>query len=138
MATNPYPKLPADNMGTPMQEYPSPKVALARKGAENSAASSVISVTHDTTTIEIAAVNQAAIMRWVPTTDSTASVVGVEGTANFDHVISKDTVRRFAIPIESFVGNNPSSQMGANRRNGLYQRVAVKSVGVGSVLTSEF
>lgn len=132
------PRLPIDGTGQAMQEFPSPKKALARYGGENSVNSSVISVSHDTTAIEVAAVGGAAVLRWVSTTDTIASVISIAGaTANFDHVIPSGTVRKFVIPIES-AGLGQSSVVGANRLNGLYQRVAVKSVGVASVLTVEF
>lgn len=137
MSVNPYPNLPHDKGNVPMQEFPSPIVAKARYAKENSAASSVISVSHDTTAIEIGAATTGAIMRWVTIADTQASVVGAEGTPNFDHFIGPGTVRKFAIPIER-QQSNYSSMMGANRLNGLYQRVAVKSVGIGSVLLSEF
>lgn len=134
MATNPYPGLPRDKGQEPMQEYPAPIVAKARYGKENSSASSVITVGANTTAIEIAAVTTPAIMRWVTTTDTQASVVGAEGTANFDHVVPVG-IRRFAIPIERFA---PTSIAGANSANGLYARVAIKSTGVGSVLLTEY
>lgn len=131
-------QIPVDKFGSTMQEFPAAFPALARYNDENAAASSVISVTHNTTTLEIGAVGGAAVMRWVATSDTQASVVSDEGaTANFDHLISKDTVRRFVIPKES--SNVPAnSVVGVNRREGLYQRVAIKSVGTASVVTTEY
>ena len=131
------PKLPTDASGQAMQELPSAVKAKATYGAENASASSVISVTHDTTGIEVAAVTTAAVLRWITRTDTTASVISAAGTANFDHVVPAGTVRRFALPIE-VQGSSPASVQGANRANGLYQRVAIKSVGVGSVLLTEY
>lgn len=141
MAVNPYKNLPRDKFDGIMQEFPAPFLSKARYTNENGVASSVITVSQDTTSIEIAANGGAAIMRWVPTTDTQASVVGIAGaTANYDHVIPANTVRRFAIPIETQF-SAPSSMVGANRQNGLYQRVAIKSaalLGLSSVLVSEF
>lgn len=138
MSVNPYPPLPRDKGQQAMQEYPSPKLALARYTSENATASSVISVSHDTTAIEIAAVGGAAVMRWVTTADTQASIISIAGsTSNYDHVIPSGTMRRFAIPIESQF-QAPSSMVGANRLNGLYQRVAVKTVGIASVMTTEY
>ena len=131
------PKLPQDKNGNPMQQFPSPKLALTRYTSENATVSSVISVTHDTTVLEIAAVGGTAAMRWVTTGDTQASVVTIAGsTSNYDHVIPSGTMRRFVIPIES----NPQtgSVQGINREIGLYQRVAIKSIGIASVLTAEF
>lgn len=138
MSVNPYPQLPRDKGGEPLQEFNAPKVALEEYATDNATASSVISVTQDTTTIEIAAIGGAAAMRWVATTDTQASVVTAAGaTADFDHIISKDTVRRFAIPIETTY-QAPSSMVGINRQNGLYQRVAYKSVGISSIMVTEY
>ena len=131
------PKLPYDKTGEPLQGYPSPKLALSRYASENSTNSSVISVTHDTTALEITAIGNAAVMRWVTTGDTQASVISIAGaTANFDHVIPNGTVRRFVIPIES--ETQTGSVQGINREIGLYQRVAIKSIGIASVLLSEF
>lgn len=141
MSVNPYKNLPHDKGNVPMQEFPAPYLAKARYTNENAVASSVISVSHDTTSIEITANGGAAVMRWVATSDTQGSVIGVAGaTANYDHVIPSNTMRRFAIPIESMYAA-PSSMVGANRMNGLYQRVAIKSatlLGLSSVLLSEF
>lgn len=131
------PNLPRDKSGNPMQDFPAPKLAFARYASENSSASSVISVTHDTTTLEVAAVTTPAVLRWVTTADTQASVVSAASGANFHHVIPVGQLRRFSIPIES-VSPSPASIQGVNRANGLYQRVAVKSIGVGSVLLTEF
>ena len=131
------PRLPYDKTGEPLQGYPSPKLALSRYASENSTNSSVISVTHDTTALEITAIGNAAVMRWVTTGDTQASVVSIAGaTANFDHVIPNGTVRRFVIPIES--ETQTGSVQGINREIGLYQRVAIKSIGIASVLLAEF
>ena len=133
--SNYAPVLPRDKGNEPMQEYPSPMRPKTRYSSENATASSVISLTHDTTALEIAAVGGPAAMRWVTTGDTQASVVSAAG-GNFDHIISTGEVRRFVVPIES----NPQtgSVQGVNRELGLFQRVAIKSIGVASVLLAEF
>lgn len=127
--------LPIDRSGTSMQEYPAPALALKRSGSENASSSSVITVNDNATAIEIAAVGGPAVMRWVASSDTQASVVSAASGANFDHVIPTATVRRFVIPIESM---QSSSIVGANKQYGLYNRFAIKSIGVASVLTSEY
>lgn len=133
------PKLPTDASGQAMQELPSAVKAKARYTNENATASSVISFTHNTTGIEVAAVGVSAALRWVPTTDTEASIITIAGaTSNYDHVIPAGTLRRFVVPIES-QGTTPASVQGVNRLNGLYQRVAIKTAGgVGSVLLTEY
>ena len=130
--------LPRDKDMGQMQEYAAPFKSLARSAAENSSASSVITLSQDTTAVEVAAVGGAAVVRWITTADTEASVISAAGTANFDHVVPTNTLRRFVIPIESMPATGYGSVQGANRENGLYRRVAIKSVGVASVLTSEF
>ena len=121
-----------------MQQYPAPASTLTRITSENATASSVIGLTHDTTAIEVAAVGQGAAIRWVTAGDTQASVVTIAGTtANFDHVITTGTVRRFVVPVVT-QGTSQASVQGINRAEGLYPRVAYRSFGIGSVMLSEF
>lgn len=135
---NPYPTIPRDKGGTPLQDFPAPKLALSAYASENSTASSVISVTHDTTAIEVAAVGGPAVVKWITQASTNPSVISIAGTANFDHVVPTGQVRKFAIPIEGPIYQAPSSMVGANRQNALYQRVAIKSIGIASVLLTEY
>ncbi len=134
--------LPRDRGGETMQNHPAPFKALATYGGENSSASSVITLTDNTTAIEVDAQGGSCVVRWVPATETAAvspfaSVISIAGgTANFDHVVPVGTVRRFVVPQE--LGMVQSSVVGANVQNGLYKRVAVKSIGVASVLTTEY
>lgn len=145
MASQNYARgVPMGNNQIPFQGNGTPPAvkAIARYTSENNAASSVITLSENTTAIEIAAQGGSVIMRWVPTSDTTASVVGVAGaTANYDHVIPVGMYRRFVVPIEV---NNPQgygSMVGANIENGLYRRVAIKGAVLlvsGSILTAEY
>src|SRR3990167_5276159 len=133
--SNYAPALARDKGGQPLIESPAPKLALATYAPENSSASSAISVTHDTTALEIAAVGGPAVMKWIATGNTNPSVISIAGgTANFDHVIPTGTVRKFVIPIEARA-TQASSMVGINRGEGLYQRLAIKSIGIASVLT---
>lgn len=124
---------------TEFQNSPPPYVAIVRTGSENSSASSVLTVSSITTALEIAAVGGPAVIKWIATTDTQASVVSAAATANFDHVIPTGTFRRFVIPQERTPSNNPTgSVQGVNLEKGLYQRYAIKSIGVASVLTTEY
>lgn len=143
MSINYAPQLPIDKGGNNMQEFPAPLKAKVVRASDNASTSSVISFGHDTTTIEIGAVTAPAVLRWVPTTETAGvapagSVISDAGTANFDHLVQAGTVRRFVIPIESRGLNSFGSAVGINRQAGLYQRVAYKSAGVGSVLLTEY
>lgn len=139
MAANQYTRgMPVDPSGDVMQEFAIPKLAFARYTSENAAASSVISASHDATSLEVTAIGAGAVLRWVAASDTQGSVISAAGaTSNYDHVIPPNSLRRFAIPIES-ISPNFASVQGANRANGLYQRYAIKSVGAASVMVSEF
>ena len=130
-------RLPIDASNLPMQNYPAAKKAYAQYSKENASVSSVVTLGHDTTVIEVAAVGQPVVLRWVATSDTTASVVSAATGANFDHTVVTGEVRRFVVPIESY-GTAQGSVQGINRGNGLYQRVAFKTTGAGSVLLAEF
>ena len=84
------PHIPTDRAGNPLQHYPSARPALARHTDENALLSSVISVTHDTTALEIAAIGGAAVMRWVTTAETAASVISAVANADYDHVIPQE------------------------------------------------
>ena len=132
------PNLARDKGGEPMQQFNTPSSVVASRASENAITSSVITLGHDTTALEIAAVGGTGFMRWVRTGDTTASVVAVAGsTANFNHVIPSGTMRRFVVPIET-ANVNPGSVQGVNRALGLYQRVAYQTAAAASILTTEY
>jgi len=135
MSLNYAPRLARDRTGEPLQEYPAPKLALAQYTNENASASSVIALNANTASLEVAAVGAAAVVKWIAKANTDPSVISAAGTANFDHVVPVGTYRRFVVPMET---GGVSSIAGIGVQNGLYQRVAVKSVGASSVLTSEY
>ncbi len=61
--------LPKDQAGNVMQEFPTPFKAVARYGTNNATTSSVITLTDNTTEIEISAVGAPVAVRWIPTTE---------------------------------------------------------------------
>lgn len=137
MANN-YAKVhPQDQGGTVLQNYPAPFVSKQDTYSDNAGTSAVKSFTHDTTVIEVGAHGGAVAIKWIATSDTTASVVTTPAGANFDHVIPSNWTQRFVVPVETMM-TNPQSVQGANRANGLYQRIAYKSFGVASITLSEF
>lgn len=138
---------PITNNGAPFlgAEAPAAALSLAENGTVNAAVSSVVTLTHDTTVIEVATAGAGgALMKWIATGDTVGSVysissVGATFPANFDHAIPATTVRRFIVPIESMPATGYGSVQGANRENGLYRRVAfVSGGGISSVLLTEY
>jgi hypothetical protein len=137
MSINYSKPLPKDSGNSEvMQDYPAARTALRRITSENAAVSSVITLNDNTTMMEVTALGASAVLRWVPTTDTQASVISAAGaTANYDHVIPAGTLRRFVVPQETA---GITSIAGANIMNGCYQRVAYKSTGIGSVMSTEY
>ena len=128
--------------GTPIGDNQQPIVgappavrALVSRLIENGVTSSVVSVTHDTTALEVATAGVPALFRWVTTGDTQASVTA----SNFDHIIPPNTVRRFVIPIEAIDnGAGYGSVQGINREAGLFQRYAWRTNTAGSVMSTEY
>lgn len=141
MSTNYAKQLPRDKSGELMQEYYPPFKALAQNMRNNLTVSSVFTLNDSTSVVEIAANGSPVAMRWVPVTETAgtspfASVITTIGTENFDHIIAKDTVKQFVVPIET---QGTSSVVGINKQAGLYNRIAVMSgAAVSSVMVSEF
>lgn len=126
-----------NNVG--MTGLSAPYPATLAYSSENATASSVISLTSMATAIEIAAIGAPVVMKWIKSTDTQASVVSTASGANFDHVISSGSLRRFVVPIETNPNTfNSTGSLGPNPANGLYQRVAYKTIGAASVLTTEY
>src|SRR3990167_6551089 len=138
-----YPETPQGKIGEVKVGYPPAKVALARLNDENALVSSILLLTHDTSDLEVAAVNQWVAGKWLSraTVDSSiagTSVITGAGTANFDFTVPINTQRRVVVPISTNVQTD-GSVMGINRKLGLYPAVAFKTLaGTGSVLALEF
>lgn len=128
--------LPQDRENMPMQDtMAAPVKALQTIVSENATVSSVISFNENTTTIEVAAIGTGAAIRWVATTDTQASIITAAGTSNYDNIVPVNTVRKFVVPREN---QGVASIVGLNVREGLYRRVAMRSLGVGSILSSQY
>ena len=131
------PRISRDKDGNPIPESNFQASVVATYAKENGTVSSVISTTHDTTALEVAAVGGPAYLRWVRTGDTEASVVSAASGANFQYVIPQNTYRQFVIPIEARATQG-ASMVGINRGEGLYQRYAIKTGGIASVLVTEY
>lgn len=124
------------------QNTPAPYKAIATYLDENGAASSVLTLTHNTTAIEIGTQGTAAVMRWIATSDTEGSVFGNASIMNFDHFIPPNSIRRFVVPIESAInttfGATITSVQGQNREYGLFRRIAYATQGIASVALTEY
>jgi len=146
MSVNPYPNVPISRQNVDLQGYATHASVKAIYASENASTSSVITLTPDTTVLEIAVLAgsssliSAGAMRWVTSVagfNASTSVITAAGTANFDHIIPNNTVLKVAVPIEKMY-QAPSSMVGANIINGLYRRVAIKSIGTASIILTEY
>lgn len=140
--SNYAPVIPRDKDNAVKDGYPPAKTALSRTTKENASTSSILLLGHDTTELEVAAVNQHVALKWMSQSTIDSSVAGTSvltaaGSGNWDNIVQTDTVRRFVVPIST---HNPgASVQGVNRQLGLYPAVAFKTTaGNGSVLTAEF
>lgn len=125
-----------DKNGVALDSQPLPLKALVTVVSENAVVSSVITLNDNTTDIEIAAVGSGAFIRWIARSDTQGSVLSAAGgTANYDAFLQSGQTKRFIVPIEQL---GTSSIVGANIRNGLYNRLAYKGVGIGSVLSNQY
>ncbi len=131
-----------DNQMAVSHNTPAPYKAIATYLDENGLASSVLTLTQNTTAIEVGTQGTAAVIRWISTGDGEASVFGNASVMNFDHFVPPNSVRRFVVPIESgvnqTVGATLTSMVGANREYGLFRRVAWASQGIASIALTEY
>lgn len=131
-----------DNQMPISQNTPAPYKAIATYLDENGAASSVITLTQNTTAIEVGTQGTAALIRWIAVGDAEASVFGNASVMNFDHFIPPNSVRRFVVPIETStnttVGATITSVQGQNREYGLFRRVAWATQGIASIALTEY
>ncbi len=142
MGLLPYKRLAQDQNDVDLQEFAVPFPAIITTNSENNTLSSLITLTDNTTSLEIHAVGGAAAIKWITASTiaglgntSVASFSSVGGVANFDGMIPANYFRRFAVP-QATGGVN--SVVGLNKQAGLYPAVAVKSVGIASVATLQF
>lgn len=135
MSLNYATRQPHDASGEGMFEFTPAKVAEAVTSSENAATSSVITLGANTTTVEIHAIGGAAVAKWIPTTDTAASVVSAAAGANFDIAIPNNFYRRTVVPQESI---GVSSIVGLQAQAGLFRRLAYKTVGNASVITIQY
>ncbi len=67
----------------------------------------------------------------------TSVITTVAGVPNFDFIVPTNTTKRMVIP--NAFGANASSVQGANRANGLYPALAIKTLaGNASILVGEY
>lgn len=137
--------IPMGNNQMPASYIAPPAVAAIGATTKDAATttSSILVFNQNTTAIEVAATGGPAYIKWlsqsvVDSSVAGTSVIGTGTGANFDHVIPAASYRRFVIPISV---NNPqgySSQVGANRENGLYPNMAYVGAATSIISVSQY
>lgn len=128
--------VPNDTVGNDIQGAAIPVPAITAIVSENAAVSSVITVNDNCTDLEVAAVGSTGFVKWITRGSTNPSVFVAAATANYDVVIPAGTVRRLVIPRET--GGAGASIVGANIQNGLYNRFAYMTSGIGSILSTQY
>lgn len=127
-----YPRqLPLEKNNYPISTVPA-FTSYQSKGG-NPVTSSVLTLSPNTTVIDVMAIGTAT---------GAGGVIGKWGTAsvtssNFDIQVNAGQNRTFAVP-QSVFGAPLASVAGANAANGLYNSISFLSVGVSSVYTAEY
>lgn len=141
MAVNYSKQLPQDRNNVPMIEALPPFPALAQNVRDTGAISSVWALNPNTTAVQVAAVGGPVVIKWVG--NQAGSVFGSVAGANYDAVISQNSSRLFVVPrsvagIANWNGQGTPSVQGLNISEGLYPAIATRSLGVASVLLTEY
>lgn len=122
-----------------MTNHPPNYVALQSMASENNTVSSVTLLNANCTAIEVLAQGAPAAIRWSNGNNTTASssVITAAGIAAYDNVIPSGQLVRFVVP-RSAQALAPTSVVGLNIQEQLFSGVATKSMGIGSVLVSQY
>lgn len=134
MSTNYAKGKPMGNNQIPFFDSP-PAVAAIGATVKDAATttSSILILGPNTTAIEVTPAGGPAFIKWltgaiVDSSVAGTSVISTGATANYDHAIPANVLRRFVVPIFSganvTVGATATSFVGANVENGLYSHVA--------------
>ncbi len=141
MAKNYAQRLPVDRDGTGMVASTPPFPAIQVNVRETGAASSVWALNANTTAVLVTAVGGGAAIKWG--TNQATSVFASVGGASYDATLAPNESRLFAVPrsvmgIQNWSANQNPSIVGLNLSEGLYPAIATRSLGVGSVLLTEY
>ncbi len=115
--------------------------ALQATVRENGAASSVTSLNANTTAVLVTALTGGAAIKWG--NNQATSVFASVGGMSYDATLAANESRLFVVPRSSQAIPNQSgiqnpSMVGLNTSEGLFSGIATRSLGVGSVLLTEY
>ncbi len=137
--------VPMGNNQMPASYIAPPAVAAIATTVKDTATttSSIMVFNQNTTAIEVAATGGNAYIKWlsqsvVDSSVAGTSILGTGAGANFDHVIPAASYRRFVIPINVNNAQGYSSQVGANRENGLYPNMAYIGTATSIIAVTQY
>lgn len=141
MATNYSQRLPRDRNDVPMTESLPPFPAIQVNVRETGVASSVWALNANTTAVLVTAVNGGAAIKWAG--NQATSVFASVGGMSYDATLAPNESRLFSVP-RSVMGTanwnatQAPSIVGLNISEGLFPAIAARSLGIGSVLLTEY
>lgn len=117
--------------------YPSNAVNLR----ENGSASSVWALNPNTTAVLITTIGTAAAIKWAG--NQQASVFASALGASYDATMASNETRLFVVPrsvigLQNTSGIQNPSIVGLNQSEGLYPGIATRTLGIGSILLTEY
>ncbi len=133
MAKNYSQRLPRDRDDGVMEQSLPPFPANAQNTRENAGSSSVWSLNPNTTAVLVAAIGAPVAIKWAG--NQAVSVLATGAASNYDATLTASSTRLFVVP-RSVMGI--ASNVGLNISEGLYPAIATQSLGVGSVLLTEY
>lgn len=134
-------RLPKDRTGAVMTDSFPPFPSNAVNLRENASASSVWSLNANTTAVLVTTIGTGAAIKWAG--NQNASVFASALGASYDATLSPNSTRLFVVPrsvmgLPNVSGIQNPSIVGLNTSEGLYPGIAVRTLGVGSVLLTEY
>lgn len=126
-------RLPRDRDGGFMTNSLPPFPSNAVNLRENGATSSVWTLNPNTTNVQVVATSFPVGIKWAG--NQQVSVFGSVGGMSYDAIVPANSQLLFAVP-RSVMGI--TSIAGMNVQEGLYSGLATRSLGIGSVLLTEY
>lgn len=141
MAVNYSKPLPQDRNMVPMVNSLPPYQSLQVNVRENGAASSAWGLNSNTTAVLVTPIGGGAAIKWG--TNQETSVFASIGGMAYDATLAAGESRLFAVPrntagIPNWNNVGAPSLVGLNTSEGLFSVIATRSLGVGSVLLTEY
>jgi len=133
MAKNYSQRLPRDRDDGFMAESLPPFPSNTANFRDNGSASSVWALNTNTTAVQVVATSFPVAIKWAG--NQQVSVFGSVGGVSYDAVVPANWSQLFVVP-RSVMGI--ASNVGMNVSEGLYPAIATRSLGVGSVLLTEY